>query len=90
MPFTTTKHATERMQQRGVSNLMLEALAIYGDELYQKDGAVRLTFTKNGFDKFKKDLKKINAKLEKMKSLFAVEDGGSLITVGYQTKKLYK
>jgi hypothetical protein len=89
MPFTTTKHATERMQQRGVSNLMLEVLAMYGDELHQKDGAVRLTFTKKGYAKFKKDLTKLNSKLEKMKSLFAVEDNGCLITIGYQNKSIY-
>jgi hypothetical protein len=90
MQINKSNHAQVRMQQRGVNSLMVEALSIYGDEIHQKDGAVRLTFTKHGFEKFKKDLKKINAKLEKMKSLFAVEDGGNLITVGYQTKKLYK
>lgn len=90
MQINKSNHAQVRMQQRGVNSLMVEALSIYGDEIHQKGGVVRLTFTKHGFEKFKKYLKKINTKLEKMKSLFAVEDGGNLITVGYQTKKLYK
>lgn len=90
MSFITTHHATERMQQRGISNLMLEALAIYGNELYQRDGATRLTFTKKGLENFKKDLQRLNAKAEKMRSLFAVENEGCLLTVGYQTKAIFK
>lgn len=81
MQIDKPNHVQVIMQQRGLNRLMVEALSIYGDKNHNKDGAIRLTFIKHGSEQFKKALKKINAKLEKMKSLFAVEVEGSLITV---------
>jgi hypothetical protein len=91
MQIDKPNHAQVRMQQRGVNSLMVEALSIYGDKNHHhKDRAIRLTFTKHGLEKFRKDLKTINAKLEKMKSLLVVEDGGSLITLEFQLNYINK
>ena len=84
-----TKHAETRCQQRCINGLMLELLFLYGDEVYQRDGAVRTTFTKKGFKKFQRDIELINKKLNRMKKLFVVESGdGQILTTGYQERHI--
>ena len=69
---------------------MLDALLNYGEETYQRDGAVRMTFTKKGFNKFEKDLHQLISKVEQMRKLFVVEKDGALLTTGYRYQHLYR
>ena len=83
-------HSNQRMQQRGITPLMLEALMLYGSETHQNDGAIRTTFTQKGFKKFEKDIKIINSKLEQLRKMFFVEKNGAFLTTGYQIQHIYK
>jgi hypothetical protein len=85
-----TKHLNDRAKQRGISPLMMQALLTYGSEIYQKDGATRICYSEKDFKKLKKDLKNLCGKIDKLKSMFAVEVDGTLVTTGYRNGHLYK
>ena len=84
-----TKHAQDRCQQRCINKLMLEMLFIYGEDLHQRDGAIRTTLTKRGYAKLKKDFALVSSKIERMKNLFVIEsEEGDIITTEYQERHI--
>lgn len=79
-----TKHADERIQQRGIPRLVPEILRLFGNETYQKGGYRKIKMSTKGKKHAIKELKKALAAFENSKSYFCVEnEEGLVITAGH-------
>jgi len=90
MNVTVSQHAKIRMQQRAISEDMLESLLDFGQVKFNGQGTEILTFPKKVVKNLKKELNhKVFMKIERHLNLYAImsSDGG-LITTGYRTKRL--
>ena len=90
MNVTVSQHAKIRMQQRAISEDMLESLLDFGQVKFNGQGTEILTFPKKMVKNLKKELNhKVFMKIERHLNLYAImsSDGG-LITTGYRTKRL--
>ena len=83
-------HAKVRMQQRAISEDMLESLLDFGQIRFNGQGTQILTFPKRVIKCLKKELDhKVFMKIERHLNLYAVmSSDGELITAGYRTKRL--
>lgn len=76
-----TKHASKRMQQRGISEAQLKLIEAFGVFKYQKGGAYFAYVSS-------KDLNEIRHALDKLTNVRAVySDTNELITVMHETRK---
>ncbi|NEX23641.1 hypothetical protein G3480_25770 [Thiorhodococcus mannitoliphagus] len=83
-----TKHAQFRMQQRAISESVLDLLYAYGREIEQGKAGTLVYFDKCARDRIKKDTpRKTFARIEPKLNAYAVEDDdGAIVTVGYRYK----
>lgn len=90
MDVTVSNHAKVRMQQRAISEEMLESLLDFGQVRFNGQGTEILTFPKKVLRHLKKELDhKIFMQVERHLNLYAVmSSDGELITTGYRTKRL--
>lgn len=85
-----TRHASIRMQQRGITPDTVDALLAYGTREYDHRGAKVVYFDKQARSKMLAkvgvaDYKLIEAKLN---AYAVLSDGGDLITVGHRHKRI--
>lgn len=84
-----TEHAAIRQQQRGISDLEIELILMYGRDSHHGDGCVFTKIDSKGFKKLQRDLKRVCQRLERLKSEFIVhDDGRSIVTVGHKYRKI--
>jgi hypothetical protein len=78
------------MQQRAISEDMLEGLLDFGQVRFNGQGTEILTFPKKVVKNLKKELNhKVFMKIERHLNLYAImSSDGELITTGYRTKRL--
>lgn len=76
-----TKHATERLQQRGISIDSLEIIWKYGRESFAHGGAQRYFFGKKECHDAISEFKKMIQLLERTKDGTLVVANGKLVTV---------
>ena len=90
MDVTVSQHAKVRMQQRAISEDMLESLLDFGQVKFNGQGTEILTFPKKVVKNLKKELNhKVFARIERHLNLYAImSSDGELITTGYRTKRL--
>ena len=90
MEVLISHHAKVRMQQRAISEDMLESLLDFGHARFNGQGTQILTFPKRDMKSLKKELNhKVFMKIERHLNLYAVmSSDGELITTGYRTKRL--
>jgi hypothetical protein len=90
MDVTLSNHAKVRMQQRAISEDMLESLFDFGQVKFNGQGTEILTFPKKVIKNLKKELDhKMFSKIERHLNLYAImSSDGELITTGYRTKRL--
>ena len=90
MEVLISHHAKVRMQQRAISEDMLESLLDFGQIRFNGQGTQILTFQKRVMKGLKKELNhKVFMKIERHLNLYAVmSSDGELITTGYRTKRL--
>ena len=90
MNVTVSQHAKIRMQQRAISEDMLESLLDFGQVKFNGQGTEILTFPKKVVKHLKKELNhKVFMKIERHLNLYAImSTNGELITTGYRTKRL--
>ena len=90
MNVTVSQHAKIRMQQRAISEDMLESLLDFGQVKFNGQGTEILTFPKKVVKNLKKELNhKVFKKIERHLNLYAImSSDGELITTGYRTKRL--
>jgi len=90
MEVLISHHAKVRMQQRAISEDMLESLLDFGQIRFNGQGTQILTFPKRVMKSLKKELDhKVFMKIERHLNLYAVmSSDGELITTGYRTKRL--
>jgi hypothetical protein len=75
-----TQHARARAQQRGISNLQIELLRVFGEDRYQKGGTC-VSFISN------KTLALLRSALDKLDTLAMVKDSsGKAITLMHMDK----
>lgn len=83
--FQLTRHATRRLQQRGIKVDTLNLLRAYGRRVYDHRGAARLIFDKAARGRIESALGKAAAQLKF--SAYAVVDAAcsdTIITVGHR------
>jgi len=90
MDVMVSQHAKVRMQQRAISEDMLESLLDFGQVKFNGQGTEILTFPKRVVKHLKKELDhKVFMKIERHLNLYAImSSDGELITTGYRTKRL--
>jgi len=90
MDVMLSQHAKVRMQQRAISEDMLESLLDFGQIKFNGQGTEILTFPKRVVKHLKKELDhKVFMKIERHLNLYAImSSDGELITTGYRTKRL--
>ena len=90
MDVMVSHHAKVRMQQRAISEDMLESLLDFGQVKFNGQGTEILTFPKRVVKHLKKELDhKVFMKIERHLNLYAImSSDGELITTGYRTKRL--
>lgn len=77
-----TRHARERMQQRGISEIQMQLVHFFGEDRLQKGGScISCVPTET--------IRKIRAALDGLASVAVVKaDNESVITVMHQTRKV--
>ena len=81
-----TEHAGARIQQKAISEEMINLLLIYG-ATHRHAGADVTCFDKASWAMVVKDRPCSRQLLERLRKCYLVEIDGRLITVGYRTKK---
>lgn len=83
-----TKHASKRIQQRGIPPLIVEWLVLFGDSMYW-DGFEVKFFDKSGRKRLRKYVgHSIFSSFDKyMKSYLMLGDDGVIVTVGHRTQR---
>ena len=87
--ITRTEHFEQRVQQRGLSELVVETLLQYGLERRTRGGAESLTFTKKVLAEIRTDLGDTVFKAcDRLRNAYIVlSDEGTAITVARSHKK---
>ena len=90
MDVTVSQHAKVRMQQRAISEDMIESFLDFGQVKFNGQGTEILTFPKKVVKNLRKELDhKVFARIERHLNLYAImSSDGELITTGYRTKRL--
>jgi len=85
-----TEHAKIRMQQRAISQTMLDTLFDYGKTRFNGNGTEIVTFPKAAVRRLKGSLpKEMFVAIERHLNLYAViSTSGDVVTAGYRTRKL--
>ena len=80
-----THHANARCRQRGIRQVVADLLLDWGCFEHLQGGNERVSFRKRDLDKLHKALPKPQwLAVEKQRKLYAVLDGGTLITIGHR------
>jgi hypothetical protein len=90
MIIECTEHAKIRMQQRAISEDMLDTLLTFGKARFNGNGTEIVTFPKQVIKRLKANIPKEKyVAIERHMNLYAVlSTQGDLITAGYRTRKL--
>lgn len=85
-----TRHASIRMQQRGITPDTVDALLAYGTREYDHRGAKVVYFDKQARSKMLAKVGVTEYKLieAKLNAYAVLSDGGELITVGHRHKRI--
>lgn len=91
MPHITT-HATVRLQQRGISALVLDCLLEYGRKAHDHRGAEIVYFDSQSRTKVRSALgddayRKVADRLD---TYAVLSNDGAVVTVGHRTKRFYR
>lgn len=85
MSVIKTKHAQARMQQRGISDSMLQLLLEYGKYTHDKRGAEIVSFNRKSRNNLKRDLsRKDYAQIERHLDVYTVITDDVIVTVGHR------
>lgn len=92
MTVLLSQHAQTRMQQRAISNDMLDNLLSFGEIRFNGHGTKLITFPKKMIKSLKSEMgHHAFVKLERHLNLYAVlSQDGELITTGYRSKRIKK
>jgi hypothetical protein len=84
--YEYTKHFTDRMNQRGISDDLIEIVLEHGETHFHHGGEVTRV-PKKTIKRLRNATTYSNQLLDKAKKVYIVEDAGTLITNGHQHKK---
>lgn len=80
-----TKHAKDRMQQRGLGPFVVNLLLDYGTEEHDGKGAVRRFFDKKARRSVKRALgHQVFRRVDDLLDAYLIEKDGKIITVGWR------
>lgn len=87
--MSNSKHAQERIQQRGIPPLIVQWLEAFGEEQHDRHGAVILHFSKRARRRLEHAVgREPVRRLGDWLNSYAVFANGVLITVGMRWKKM--
>ena len=77
-----TKHADKRKQQRAISDLQVQLIEMFGEELYQKGGTGKLYVRRKVIDE-------LRHAVDKLENVTLIKgEANKIITVMHQTRKI--
>jgi len=86
---TITKHAADRLQQRGIPQVLIDLLFQFGDIVHIGHGFERIHFQKRSQKKVRAYLgNRDNGWFDKYRGVYLIARDGKVITCGYQTKRI--
>ena len=90
MTIQLTKHARSRLQQRGISEPILDCLLAYGRTVHDHRGSEILFFDHHSRTQLRREKgDAVFKQLESKLGTYAVLAGdGSVVTVGHRTKRI--
>ncbi|MBZ0330999.1 DUF4258 domain-containing protein [Halomonas sp. ANAO-440] len=78
-------HAQKRLQQRGITDLEVELILMYGSEIHQGDGCVYSRIDRDAFKRLERDLKRVHQKIDSLRRKFVViSDTSTVVTTGHE------
>ena len=83
----TTKHCEIRMQQRAISNIEIELIGLFGQQLFIGGSVCKISLSRKEKLKLIKRLRKIVEKLEGNKGAMLIAEDETVITSYRPTKK---
>ena len=83
----TTKHCEIRMQQRAISNIEIELIGLFGQQLFIGGSVCKISLSRKEKLKLIKRLRKIVEKLEGNKEAMLIAEDETVITSYRPTKK---
>jgi hypothetical protein len=86
-----TKHAQNRMQQRGIMNPIIDLLYSYGREIRRSKAGDLIYFDKRAREQLRKDLPRHEyVRIQPKLKAYVVEgEDGSIVTVGYRFRSIH-
>lgn len=85
-----TKHAKDRIQQRGIPALALTLLQEFGLEEYSRGSVIRY-FDKKSLKKALSQVKLLTDRMDELNNIYCVEsDDGMVITTGHRHNRVIR
>ncbi len=86
-----TKHAADRMQQRGIPEFVIELVLAFGTCEYDSKGGEKYFFDKRSKRRLKSYLgRAIYRALEDYLDIYVVSSDGKIVTCAHRTKRIYR
>jgi hypothetical protein len=86
--MTITKHAAQRLQQRGITQTAVDLILQFGIEYHRPGGAVEYLFTRKSAIELERDMKECRNMISKLRGRALLVTDGRLKTAYYRSKKL--
>lgn len=89
LPGVLSRHATTRLQQRGLPRAVVEWLQLFGAEEHDKHGAVIRYFDKSGRRRLEQALgRAVVRRMGDFLDAYLVEHDGCVVTIGHRTQRV--
>ncbi len=86
--MTITKHAAQRLQQRGFSQTAVDLILQFGIEYHRPGGAIEYLFTRKSAKELERDMRECKSMISKLRGKAVLVYDGQLRTAYYRSKKL--
>ena len=86
--MTMTRHAAQRLQQRGFTQTTVDLILQFGIEYHRPGGAVEYLFTGKSATELERERREFKNMISKLRGRAILFYDGELRTVYYRSKKL--
>ncbi len=86
--MTMSKHAAQRLQQRGFTQTAVDLILRFGIEYHRPGGAVEYLFTRKSALELERDREEFKNMISKLRGRALLFTDGELRTAYYRSKKL--
>jgi hypothetical protein len=86
--MTITRHAAQRLQQRGFTQTAVDLILQFGIEYHRPGGAVEYLFTGKSAIELERDRREYKSMISKLRGRALLFTNGELCTAYFRSKKL--